>query len=108
MQLEIELEWYEGKEKESIQLAQNVIRSWYGIKFKKGNPYQSSPSGVAIGLAAMVFNQFMSLGMNNQGSLIINVVGLGVILSELGGPILVRKGLIRSGEVKNQNERYLH
>ncbi len=56
----------------------------------------------------MVFNQFMSLGMNNQGSLIINVVGLGVILSELGGPILVRKGLIRSGEVKNQNERYLH
>jgi len=63
-------------------------------------------AGVAIGLAAMVFNQFMALGMNDHASLIINVVGLGVILSELGGPILVRKGLIRSGEVKDQNEMY--
>ena len=56
----------------------------------------------------MVFNQLMALGMNDQASLIINVVGLGVILSELVGPILVRKGLIRSGDVKEQNEGHLN
>jgi Kef-type K+ transport system membrane component KefB len=55
-------------------------------------------AGVAIGLAGMVFNQFITLGLYDQASLVINVVGLGVILSELIGPILVRKGLIRSGE----------
>lgn len=65
-------------------------------------------AGVAIGLAAMVFNHFMTLGMYDQASLIINVVGLGVILSELVGPILVRIGLIRSGDVKDQNERVLY
>ena len=53
---------------------------------------------VAIGLAVLIFNQFITLGLFDQASLVINVVGLGVILSELIGPILVRKGLIRSGE----------
>ena len=61
-------------------------------------------AGVAIGLAGLVFNQLMTLGMYDHASLVINVVGLGVILSELIGPILVRKGLIRSGEVKSRVE----
>ncbi len=61
-------------------------------------------AGVAIGLAGMVFNQLTTLGLQDQASLVINVVGMGVILSELVGPVLVRKGLIRSGEGEFQNE----
>ena len=60
-------------------------------------------AGVAIGLAGMVFNQLIALGLQDQASLVINVVGVGVILSELVGPVLVRKGLIRSGEGEDQN-----
>jgi Kef-type K+ transport system membrane component KefB len=68
-------------------------------------PFCLTPqAGVAIGLAGLVFNQLMTLGMYDHASLVINVVGLGVILSELIGPILVRKGLIRSGEVKSRDE----
>ena len=63
-------------------------------------------AGVAIGLAGMVFNQFIELGLQNQATLIINVVGLGVILSELAGPILVRQGLHRSGEVECETELF--
>jgi hypothetical protein len=61
-------------------------------------------AGVAIGLAGLVFNQLLALDMYDQASLVINVIGLGVILSELIGPILVRKGLFRSGEGKSCDE----
>ncbi|MHA1966870.1 MAG: hypothetical protein ACW964_03610 [Candidatus Hodarchaeales archaeon] len=54
----------------------------------------------------MVYNQLITSGLHDQASLVINVIGLGVILSELIGPILVRQGLIRSGEVRDQKEMF--
>lgn len=52
--------------------------------------------GIAIALAGLAFNQLLTLGLQEEASLIITVVAFGVILSEFVGPLMLRFGIVQS------------
>lgn len=55
-------------------------------------------AGIAIGLAGLAFEKLSALGLSDQASFVINIVGVSVILSEIFGPFLLKFALVRSGE----------
>jgi Kef-type K+ transport system membrane component KefB len=55
-------------------------------------------AGVAIGLAGLAFNELTSVGRANDASLVLTVVTISVIISEIIGPLLVKKAIFRAGE----------
>ena len=61
--------------------------------------------GIAIALAGLAFNQLHNLGLDTEATMVITIVGIGVILSESLGPLLLRFGIKQSqnGIIKNTN-----
>lgn len=58
----------------------------------------STQEGVAIGVAGLSFRELVTLGYINDAHLIIYIVAISVIITEITGLYLVKKGIIRSGE----------
>lgn len=59
-------------------------------------------AGIAIGLAGLAFQKLSVLGDSNEAFFVLNIVGISVILSEIFGPLLLKQGLLRSGEGRRQ------
>jgi len=60
-------------------------------------------AGVAVGLAAITFTRLNELGTTpalTTAILLLDIVVMSVIISEIIGPLLVKRALVRSGEVR--------
>lgn len=52
--------------------------------------------GIAIALAGLAYNQLITLNLQEEATSIITIIGVGVIISELIGPLLLRFGIIKT------------
>lgn len=81
-----------------IRLVSKVTAIYMSGKFSRFNteirsnlPLCSvSQAGLALGLAGLGYNQLDNLGYSEQGTLLITIVGISVILSQIIGPLLFR------------------
>ncbi|MHA2245124.1 MAG: cation:proton antiporter [Candidatus Hodarchaeales archaeon] len=58
-----------------------------------------SQAGVALGLAALAYTRFVAINMTETAVLILDIVAVNVLIAEIIGPLLLKKALVRSGEI---------
>lgn len=58
-----------------------------------------SQAGVALGLAALAYTRLDAIGMFEIAILILDIVAVSVLIAEIVGPLLLKKALVRSGEI---------
>ncbi|MFW9903778.1 MAG: cation:proton antiporter [Candidatus Thorarchaeota archaeon] len=60
-------------------------------------------AGVALGLAAFAYSRLLELNIpaaTDIAVLILDVIGVSVLLAEILGPLILKKALVKSGEIK--------
>jgi Kef-type K+ transport system membrane component KefB len=58
-----------------------------------------SQAGVALGLAALAYTRLIAIEMTETAVLILDIVAVSVLIAEIVGPLLLKKALVRSGEI---------
>ena len=68
-------------------------------KVRNNLPFTLIPqAGVTVGLIALAYEALLSVGKTEEGLLILNVITGAVLISQIFGPLLVKKALFNAGE----------
>jgi len=57
-------------------------------------------AGVALGLAAYAYTRLLVVGAKDIAFLLLDIIAVSVLLAEVIGPLLLKKALIRAGEIR--------
>lgn len=80
-----------------------VVGPWVASQFSEVHPNVKrnlhlsliTQSGIAVALAGLAYNQLTDIGEPDLAKLVLTVVGVSVIISELVGPLLLRRAIAR-------------